>query len=68
MALEADALGKCLTIPVKRYIFNLVVVYDIGLSSCIVIRIELLLTDCTCALDHSCIDDLELVRLVADSA
>ena len=59
MAFKADAVGKCLTIPVKRYIFNLVVVYDIGLSSCILIRIELLLTACTCALDHSCIDDFE---------
>ena len=59
MAFKADAVGKCLTIPVKRYIFNLVVVYDIGSSSCIVIRIELLLTDRACTGNHSCIDDFE---------
>ena len=60
MAFKADAVGQCLTVPIKRYIFNLVVVYDIGLSSCIRIHVELLLTGCTCALDHCRVDDFEL--------
>ena len=32
---QADTTRQRLTIPIKRYIFNLVVVYDIRLSSCI---------------------------------
>ena len=60
MSFEADAVGERLTITVKRYVFNLVVVYDVRLSSSIREGIELLFAGCACARDHSSIDDLEL--------
>ena len=43
MPFEADAVGERLTVPVKGDVFNLVVVYDVGLSSRIGVCIELLL-------------------------
>ena len=60
MPFQADATRQRLTIPIKRYIFYLVVVYDVGLSSRIFIRIELLFARCACARDHCCVDDFEL--------
>ena len=60
MPFQADATCQRLTIPVKRYILYLVVVDDIGLSSCILVCIELLFTGCARTLDHCRIDDLEL--------
>ena len=60
MAFKADAVGKRLTIPIKRDIFYLVVIDNIQLSSRIRIRIELLLTGRARARDHYGIDNLEL--------
>ena len=60
MPFQADAMGERLTVSVEGHVFNLVVVYDIRLRSCIRKGIELLLTGCACARDHGSIDDLEL--------
>ena len=60
MPFQADTTRQRLTIPIKRYIFNLVVVDDIRLSSRIRIGIELLFTRCARTRDHCRIDDLEL--------
>ena len=66
MPFEAGAEGERLTIAVKRYVFNLVVVYDVRLSSSIREGIELLFAGSACARDHGSIDDLELtVALLA---
>ena len=43
MPFQADATGQRLTVPIEGYVFNLVVVYDVWLRSCIRVGIELLL-------------------------
>ena len=43
MPLEANTAGERLTVPIEGDVFNLVVVYDVWLSSCIRVGIELLL-------------------------
>ena len=60
MPFQADATRQRLMIPVKRDILYLVVVDDVGLSSRILVCIGLLFTGCARALDHCCVDDLEL--------
>ena len=59
MPFQADATRERLTITVERDIFYLVVVDDVGLSSCIRIGIGLLFAGRACALDHCRVDDLE---------
>ena len=49
MPFQADATRQRLTIPIERDIFYLVVVDDVGLSSCIRIGIELLFARRACA-------------------
>ena len=60
MSFKAYGAGESLTGPVYRDTFQLVIVYDVRLSSRIGVGIQLLFTRCACTRNHRRIDDLEL--------